>query len=416
MSAHPVVVPGVAGYPLFAGARGEGTWILGHAELDRYLTVPESLLPVLGRAAHLLDGTRSATQVRFSIREEFARDLDVDEFVSRLGAAGLLLGRDGKPPKLQRGTRLATLDLGEAGLGRAAQRVRRYARWLPTAWFAALGLIAVISVAWLAVYGAEMRPVAPEPRFASVLFAGAILSLLAHELSHALAALRRGLIPQSITVSLYLGFVPIVYLRIPGLYTLPPAERIRVWCSGSVANLSIAAAAFALQGEVPATSGWAGVLSGLALWNLAVFKLNLLPFLPTDGYFVLSTLLRDTNLRAKSYQTLIGWVRGRSGAVRWWVAAYAIGTLWVTLHMALGLGYWLVARAGAAGGAALLLHLVPFALWSTVVLARRRTRTAWAFRSPLRSRASWTFGAVPSGESHHNSAKEFRCRTTRCKR
>jgi Zn-dependent protease len=47
---------------------------------------------------------------------------------------------------------------------------------------------------------------------------------------------------------------------------------------------------------------WQQYFARLALANLIVAVSNLFPFLPTDGYFILSTLFRQPNIRARAWR------------------------------------------------------------------------------------------------------------------
>jgi putative peptide zinc metalloprotease protein len=365
MSAFPAALPGLSQHVLFRRGPGADTWILGDVERDRYITVPGSVLPVLSRAATLLDGSRSPAAVREHIRGELGRDLDVDAFVQRLRAAGLL--RDA-PDSARTPGRLPALTLATIPLtGRGAGRGGRMGL--------ALLLAGICAAAALLLFLAQTGIAGEVQRRPGLLLPAAVLaSMLLHEAGHAVAAAWSGLRPRTLTVALYLGFIPMLYLRIPGLYTLAPARRIVVWSAGCAVNLAIAAGAYAAAATLHPPAGWGAFLATLAAWNLALVKLNLIPFLPTDGYFIASTLLREHNLRDQAHRVLAGWLRGRSAAVRGWVSLYALATLWLTLQLALTAGSWLAARVPAPGLAAqAALYAVPFLAWYAVVRLRRRS-------------------------------------------
>jgi hypothetical protein len=61
-------------------------------------------------------------------------------------------------------------------------------------------------------------------------------------------------------------------------------------------------------------------------WLMAI--LNLMPLLPTDGYFLLTTLTRDTNIRTRAWAWLSHPLRSPERP-SWFVLAYIAGTIWL---------------------------------------------------------------------------------------
>lgn len=371
MSALPRVVEGMEATCLFARPAGGSTWILGSRELDRFLAVPEPTLGVLQRVILLLDGTRTADEVRTRVRDELQRDIDVEEVVRRLDSAGLVARADGSPPPERAGHGLPAIELSSLDLRVPSEWLATRGRGLVGAALALSGLLATALAWW-----GTMVETLPRPHAGSLptLVLGMLVCLLLHELAHALAAAREGLRPSSLTASLYLGFLPMLHLRIPGLYTLPPAARVRVWAAGTAANAMLVLVCAAVASGLatgPLGPGW---WSALAAWNLAMIQLNLLPFLPTDGYFILATLLREHNIRARAHEVLRHWIRGAAPAVRWCVAIYALGSVAVLGRLLYRLGAWLLYPGGSSHVGVLQFGVVlAVCVLSFVKLRRRRT-------------------------------------------
>lgn len=363
MSTPPAAVPDLTQHVLFEAAADGGTWILGDVDRDRYITVPGPLLPVLSRTATLLDGSRSPAEVQKQIREELGRDLDVDDFVGRLRSAGLL--RDSAEPARKPG-RLPAFTLAQIPLSVGSGAGRGKGLW-PTLLLTGICTVGLpLALAQSGIAGAVQR------RPDLLLPFGMLASMLLHEAGHAVVAAWYGLKPRSLTVALYLGFIPMLYLRIPGLYTLPPRRRIVVWSAGCAVNLAIAAGTYASAAALHPSAVWGVFLVTLATWNLALAKLNLIPFLPTDGYFIASTLLREHNLRDQAHQVLGGWLRGRGTAVRAWVSLYALATLWMTVRLAMTAGSWLAGFVPAPRAGQAVLYAVPFLAWYGASRLRKR--------------------------------------------
>jgi putative peptide zinc metalloprotease protein len=137
------------------------------------------------------------------------------------------------------------------------------------------------------------------------------LSLLAHELAHGFTATWLGLPPRQFAAVAYLALMPIFFLRIPGIYTLSPGQRIQVWISGVWINLTIASTALIVTQTTTMPVLYKQVLTGLAVSNGLIVAWNLIPFLPTDGYFIMCTLLKKPNVRPRAWQEFSRWIRLR---------------------------------------------------------------------------------------------------------
>jgi Zn-dependent protease len=97
----------------------------------------------------------------------------------------------------------------------------------------------------------------------------------------------------------------------------------------------------------------------LAISNAFIAVWNLLPLLPTDGYFIFSVLVRRHNIRPNAFRALTSWRQGRQKTNVWFLI-YGIASL--------GLIVWLVIRN--------VIHLVVLANDSAPAFAASGSMTA----------------------------------------
>jgi putative peptide zinc metalloprotease protein len=140
-----------------------------------------------------------------------------------------------------------------------------------------------------------------------------VFSLTLHEVSHAVVASRYGLTPKEIIVSLYMYISPMVYLKIPGIYTVKPARRNLIWIAGVYMNFTLSCMAFLLIWFFP---GYQYQLSLIVFANVMLALMNLTPLLPLDGYFILSTVMKEPNLRKNSFLSFAKLLQGKARAFR----------------------------------------------------------------------------------------------------
>lgn len=117
---------------------------------------------------------------------------------------------------------------------------------------------------------------------------GLFISIVLHELSHALMARRFGLPMRGITLFIFGG--------VAEMTDEPPSPKAEffVAIAGPIASIAIAIACWLIAG-VGAAGGWplalTGVLSYLALINAVLVAFNLIPAFPLDGGRVLRSAL-----------------------------------------------------------------------------------------------------------------------------
>jgi Zn-dependent protease len=325
------VVPGISSWPFFPGKRraggpgDEGTCIVGSLELDRYIVVPSVKIEAVRRILAAVQESRSAGEAHERLLRQGLR-VDVEAFCEKLRGAGLLLDCDGSPVASDSSIDRLFLRLGSVRL----ERIGPAFRWLGRN-LGGFSLVLLALSIWLVgrgLHGASltssfgMEWTSWTRYLVALLIMG--LSFFLHEVSHGTVAARYGLSPRRFDIGLYLGFLPTFFLRVGGLYTLPPRQRIAVWAAGPLSNLSIALAAACVL------SAWGeaapGFLPHLILLNLMLGIFNLVPFLPTDGYFIASTLMRQTNIRKRSWNAFQDFRAGR-GVSNLALVLYSIGTL-----------------------------------------------------------------------------------------
>ena len=358
----PKLIGGIGRWELFPGM-----FIIGNMELDRYIRVPVESVEPVWRAIQYCDGNRSLAEIARLILASGWK-FDVAGLYRKLADAGLVAGSH------------YISDLNRLSVTWFETRIGRlFPVW--RGWGLLSRLLTVVmclsvvagGVVWLAapvIVTAVWNPTKLEVVFA--MLSGAVISIFIHEAGHALAACGEGLTPGRVRLLGYVGVIPYIMLNIPGLYTIRPAGRLRVWIAGPLASLSLASFCYLASGLEtlpPAVLIW---LDHMTLANIMIAVWNCCPLLPTDGYFIVSTLLRQANWRMRSWRELARCVRDRRRP-QMWLFLYALGSsvalAFVTLH---SVGRILRVTNFAWFGYAAVLLLILMFVFKRVALKRQR--------------------------------------------
>ncbi len=322
----PKVVRDIGKWLLFE-RDGRNLYAVGSISVDRYLMVPEDMLDPTMLVIRYLDGSHDLPWIRKQVFQEQGKTVDVEALCHKLLNSGLIptaepLNQQPYSEFLRHSFRLLTFQVGSMfsyirplqvlvspyGVISGAALLLAAAGALPT-WLRA------------ASWGGGGAPSVLEYLF---LWTGVLIIALIHESFHGLASLRYGLVPKSITFALYLGFIPYVYIKIPGIYTVAPGLRVRIWLAGMYANILIGAMLIVIYPYIAAHHVVADMSMQLAMANAGILVFNLSPFMATDMYFVLSTLSKTPNSRTRSYEQLKKWIRGERRSGGPWVTTYLL--------------------------------------------------------------------------------------------
>lgn len=132
----------------------------------------------------------------------------------------------------------------------------------------------------------------------SILYIGALLVTLLHECGHALTCKHFGRKVDSMGIMIYYGSTAF-FTDVTDTWMLPREKRTAVAAAGIIVNLFIGAILSITAFLFPSSLIQALCLKGAFLNFLALF-LNTIPFLKYDGYYILSDLLDNPNLREES--------------------------------------------------------------------------------------------------------------------
>src|SRR5215475_7723250 len=98
----PKLIADVRAWQFFEGsAKREPISIVGNRELDRYITVPDSKLPLILKLLSLFDGRHSIEWIRKYFLEQERKNVDVGNFYERISEAGLIVSPP--PPRIRKG-------------------------------------------------------------------------------------------------------------------------------------------------------------------------------------------------------------------------------------------------------------------------------------------------------------------------
>lgn len=325
-SLFPKAVGDIQSWVLYERPEGD-LYCIGSLERDKYISVPVGKVPLVMNFVALLDGSHSLEMAAADLERTCGQKTDVAQLYQLLSSANLI--ESPAPSQVFQGEfRRFSFDLLTLHTGRFFALLQPIAKstlqslFLFTFFFIFLGAasangqfmsnqnIFMVGESFLAGY--------------LVLALGGLVSVLCHELAHAFVASAYGAVTRTIRVALYLGFIPYFYTEITGMYTLKPDKRIRIWLAGSYINLFLGCLGLLVcrwWGPVMPQEA-SQIIIKLSLANFFTIIGNLSPLMPTDGYFVVSTLLKKVNIRTNAFFEFLKWIRGEKHQLRSWVLIY----------------------------------------------------------------------------------------------
>ena len=245
---------------------------------------------------------------------------------------------------------------------------------------------------WLVVFGLmvwtlsetvfpRQNPGLSEADYRGMAIAAAVLlfvSVLLHELGHAVQALREGMVIEGITLWLFGGVA-----SFRGAFAGPGAE-FRVATAGPLVTLGLGAmfAGFARLSDLPQSVD--GVASWLGYINFSLLAFNLLPALPLDGGRI---------VRAGLWR-----LRGDPA----WATRIAAEAGRATGLLLIGAGVVLFLLGGALGGA-----WIGFLGWFVLNAAGDEARLAEAREAIAGLRVRDLMVADPAAAAHDETLSEF---------
>ncbi len=325
----PKVVDGLQYWPLFEDRRRGNTILMGDKELDRYIKLPESKVPLISEAISYFDGNHTLAWIDEHFRQREGKTVDVIQLYNLLSKSGLL--EQSKSTELYKGefTRLS-LTLIRKDVHDFFQRIESTLRNLfpiiltvSTA-VILFGFVYIIQDPSVLKFGKVLK-IGQSYALGFPLFGAAmIFSYFIHEFSHCVVACQYGLIARSFEFRLYMGFIPVILMNIPGIYTIKPRHRIYVWSAGVYANLAFAGSLMILHHLFPLAKMLDQIAAKVIVSNLIIAARNLIPFLPSDGYFIFATLLKRPNIRTNAFEEFKNWITFKANRFNRFLALYFV--------------------------------------------------------------------------------------------
>lgn len=312
----PIITEDIGVWTLFEKKDGN-IYCMGSIDEDRFIQLEENNKEPIKAAVGYMDGTYSLQEIESIMMGNYGYKLNMEHLYTWLCKAGLITNplEEFKVEKQEMDYLAVTLK--KVNLKKFYSGFQKFSERLFTP--VTLGCSALIFVGFLLMifnmkefFTIRNYMIGGSVGLGIVAMLGIfVLSIGVHEFAHAVVGYRYGLKPSSLVFALYIG-TPMFYVKMPGIYTIEPKLRLRVWFAGIYCNMSIAA--------------FAGILLQFAEGNLYKFLLlvcttnislvvaNISPLLPLDGYFMLSTILKRPNLRKGSFKQFKQWALGRENS------------------------------------------------------------------------------------------------------
>lgn len=281
---------------------GQKIYVIGSISKDRYIKVSEMNLEIVMSVLKSFDGKTSFEQIDKMIKITYGKSVDVNQIYMKAENAGLISGSCGSNEKSE--LKALSIPVFSINVPKLNNSIKKICGVLWNIYFVICIVVIFVGALVLLMNGSKNiltidRAVSLDNSYLkgfAVTLLMMVPSLFMHELSHFAAAISSSLNPSRVSLNLYLGVMPIWYVKIPGLYTIKIPKRLMVLISGILTNFAITSITFitVYYGKGNINSEFLLKL-GAANFFAALFSLN--PFTLSDGYFIFVTVFKMPNLR-----------------------------------------------------------------------------------------------------------------------
>jgi putative peptide zinc metalloprotease protein len=269
----------------------------GYVEPQHLARRPNGQLVQLSQLLHLVaeecDGSRDHAQIAERVSQSYGKTVSADNvatLVDKLRPLGVLAGRDGSNPDVQKSDPLLGLKLRTQLLPPSVVRVvAKLAQplfWPPVVVAVVAALVAVdVWLFFVHGLGQGLRATVQQPAVFLLVFGVIIVATAFHELGHAAACSYGGAKPGGMGAGVYIVW-PAFYTDVTDAYRLSRGGRLRTDLGGVYFNgiaVLVVAGCYALTGYDP-------LILICFLLQMLVLQ-QMLPLLRLDGYYVLSDLV-----------------------------------------------------------------------------------------------------------------------------
>lgn len=308
-------------------------YCIGSRQSDRYIHAPAYEADIIYSTLQYMDGTLSLSEIqaKVDLNPIYNNKVDVDHIYHICLNAGLIEVADGE--EVQHKTdefELMLVNLKDFGLSKLYPFFHKIAVFLPIIVTIMIGIDLVAFL--LAFKEPKIFPwnaVFSDTRALVYMWVIQLFSLVLHEFSHSIVGYRYGIKPKSFSIAVFYYCSLIFFIKLPGIYFKTPQERVKIWVAGMFTNLFLASFFYYLfllsSGQLQVFAA-VGVVS-----NILLILNNVMPFFYSDGYYLLSTLLKSPNLRKKSLFQFKKLIKGKftRDTIVYWI--YLIVTVLVTV-------------------------------------------------------------------------------------
>jgi peptidase M50 len=308
---YPHAAEDISAFTLYEYKDRPSTYAVGSIDRDRFIEVDEARKSVILYAISLMDGKHSFEDIEKNIAEGKGVIINAEELYKTLKKADLLF-EQGSQGVIKSEFETLGLKVFDVGLKRLNKLFSSLS--ILTIPLYALALVVLLFTVFFAAFNYSSITVGSLFGFTDNYLKNIIITVLimffsifCHELSHAIVASKYGIIPKKLTLSLYLYVSPIVYIKLPGLYTIKPKERILTWGAGITTNMLFACIGLAfsiLLKRYGVGENTINILNRFWYINGVFAIVNMCPLMPLDGYFILATTLKIPNLRRGAFNAL----------------------------------------------------------------------------------------------------------------
>lgn len=299
---QPKIKSTVYSNDLLLDKEGKGPWVIGDSSVDTQFTIPAYQKFFFDNVCQHLNGKNTIEDIAKLLETETKKILSI---VKVLYYKGMLTeSNESNIERLSEVDRYAIpiIKYNFKGIKNTliTQRIAQFMVWFSHIACIALALSIIFLLrnhtgheAWMDLlsYGDDESGYFKGYILSNV---GMIFMFFLHELGHVVLGLKHKIQPAKFSFVLFLGFLPMFYIKNKNMYSLKKKQMIGVLLAGVYMNMFLALLYANLYLIFDHDFFKLMVVS-----NIRIILINVWPLALTDGYFILSVISKKVNLRYK---------------------------------------------------------------------------------------------------------------------